>query len=165
MAFEKWGKFNRETSVPLTFEYTREAVTFNPSSGYPITFKYTRRATKSFVYKGMSEAVAKACASAMRRRYTRRFVVWFQRDAYYYPRNTHYDKWVPVANVNVVKREVVYDVQVTIDESVSIYMTERYDIGNERSENMLERQFLYGSHGIGGDRYTRIHGFYLYDED
>lgn len=163
MAFENWGKFNRETSVPLTVEYTKEPFRAG-SSGIPYRYKYTRHVTKSFTYKGLSEAAAKSCAGEMRRKYTRPFVSWVHGATNSTPRPTAYDQYLPVVAVNVVRREVVFDVQVTVDEIIEIYINNNYDIRKDSECKRLENEFLHGRHG--SNWYTRIHRTaFDYDEN
>ena len=163
MAFDTWGKFNRETSVPLTVEYTKEPFRTG-TNGVPYSYKYTRHVTKSFTYKGLSAAAAKACAGEMRRKYTRPFVEWHHGVVQSTPGNAQTDRYQSVAAVNVVRREVVFDVQVTVDETVEIYIRNDYDIRKDGDCKRLENEFLHGR--IGSNWYTRIHrAAFDYDEN
>ena len=163
MAFDAWGKINRETSVPLTVEYTKEPFR-SGSNGIPYSFKYVRHVTKSFTYKGLSEAAAKLCAGEMRRKYTRPFVEWHHGVVQSTPGNAQTDRYQSVAAVNVVRREVVFDVQVTVDETVEIYIRNDYDIRKDGDCKRLENEFLHGR--IGANWYTRIHrAAFDYDEN
>ena len=163
MAFDSWGKFNRETSVPLTVEYTKEPFRTG-TNGVPYSYKYTRHVTKSFTYKGLSVAAAKACAGEMRRKYTRPFVEWTHGLTTSIPKSEMADRYRSVAAVNVVRREVVFDVQVTVDESIEIYIRNSYDIRKEGDCKRLENEFLHGR--WGSVWYTRIHrAAFDYDEN
>ena len=134
MAFDTWGKFNRETSVPLTVEYTKEPFRTG-SSGVPYSYKYTRP-----------------------------FVEWIHGVTTSNPKSEMADRYRSVAAVNVVRREVVFDVQVTVDESIEIYIRNSYDIRKESECKRLENEFLHGR--WGSVWYTRIHrAAFDYDEN
>lgn len=156
MAFDKWGKFNCEILVPETITYTRDISIWGDP--VPLEFKYTRHLTKSFVYKGMTEAAAQDCASAMRRRYTRPIVTWYKsaNSNRHYPRGGSCDQYVLMANVNITKRDVVYDVQVTLDEPIVIYLAEEYTPTSLiRGYELLESKFK-SSQYVGGPLLTRL---------
>ena len=142
MAFESHGFRNYETLVPLSVEYAREVAT--PPAGSwssDVTFKYSRRATKTYVYRGMTEAAAKRCLAEKRRQYMRRFVAWRWQGASVKRDSSANDYYEQVATFNVSKREVVYDVQITVDETVYIYSTRDYSPVTEAGCKYIERLF------------------------
>ena len=77
MAFESHGFHNYETIVPLSLEYSRTPVSY-PAGKWASDqwYRYTRRATKTYIYRGMSEAALKKCLAEKRSQYMRRFISW-----------------------------------------------------------------------------------------
>jgi hypothetical protein len=140
MALNLYGKTNYEVETPLTIEYSRTAVVLKPASGSDITtqFQYVRHATKTYSYKGMTEQALKACMSAKQLMYTRRFMEWrfFARywrcpfelnqapESYLEP--PPYMKCVATFNVQRTSDAPVYDLQIIVDETVTLYDTEDY---------------------------------------
>ena len=142
MAFDKWGRFNRETSVPLSIEYSKEPVATSTFGNTTSWFRYVRRATKSYSFKGMTEAAVKACLAEKRRQYARRMVSWQRYNTIPRALSARYDRFVNVAALNVVRREVVYDLQITVDETVEIYLNRDFDLNTESGCKFLENNFM-----------------------
>ena len=142
MAFENHSFANYETLVPLSLEYSKEVAT--PPSGSwssSVTFKYSRRATKTYIYRGLSEAAAKKCLAEKRRQYMRRFVAWRWQGGTAVRDSMSKDYYEQVAQFNVSKREVVYDVQITVDETVCIYSTKDFSPITEQGCKYIESLF------------------------
>ena len=142
MAFENHSFANYETLVPLSLEYSKEAV--SPPSGSwssDVTFKYSRRATKTYVFRGMSESAAQKCLAEKRRQYMRRFVAWRWQGATMVRDSMSKDYYEQVAQFNVSKREVVYDVQITVDETVCMYSTKDFNPVTEQGCKHIEGLF------------------------
>ena len=142
MAFENHSFANYETLVPLSLEYGKE-VAAPPYGSWSstATYKYTRRATKTYVFRGMSEAAAKKCLAEKRRQYMRRFVAWRWQGAGMVRDDLAKDYYEQVAQFNVSKREVVYDVQITIDETVCMYSTKDLSPITEQGCRQIEGLF------------------------
>ncbi len=136
MALNLYGRTNYETVVPLSVEYAREAAV--AVSGMDTQWRYTRHATKTYKFKGLTEAAAKACLADKRRQYTRRFMAW-QQYSYYFrsPTQAQYATGMTepspymdqVAQFSVSRDgdAPVYTVQIAIDETVAVYSTRDYD--------------------------------------
>lgn len=56
--------------------------------------------------------------------------------------SARYDRFVNVAVLNVVRREVVYDLQITVDETVEIYLNRDFDLNTESGCKFLENNFM-----------------------
>ena len=142
MAFETHSFANYETLVPLSLEYGRGVAT--PPSGSwssSVIYKYSRRATKTYIYRGLSEAAVKKCLAEKRRQYTRRFVAWRWQGASMVRDSMSKDYFEQVATFNVSKREVVYDLQITVDETVYIYSTKDLSPVTEQGCKHIEALF------------------------
>ena len=142
MAFENHSFENYETLVPLSLEYGRTAV--SPPSGSwssGTTFRYTRRATKTYVYRGMTESAVKKCLAEKRRQYMRRFVAWRWQGATMVRDAMSKDYYEQVAQFNVSKREVVFDLQITVDETVCMYSTKDLSPVTEAGCRQIEGLF------------------------
>lgn len=85
MALNLYGKTNYELVVPFTIDYGRTtAITANVyQTNLEAQYRYTRHVTKSYKFKGMTEAAVKACVQAKRAQYTRRFMQWTNYINYY----------------------------------------------------------------------------------
>lgn len=160
MAFESHGFHNYETIVPLALEYGRTAVPYpTGKSGSDTWYRYTRHATKTYVYRGMTESAVKKCLAEKRRQYTRRFIPWKWRGWDMVPCDMSDDYFEQVAQFNVSKREVVYDLQITVDETVHIYSRRNYSPNDEKDCQWIEKMFANPS--SMRDSWVRL---YSYDE-
>ena len=142
MAFETFGPENCETLVPLALQYSRQVV--KPPAGTATTatiFRYSRYATKTYCFKGMSEAAVKRCLSEKRRQYMRRFVAWSWSGASRVRGSLTDDYYEQVATFNVSKREVVYDLTITVDETVFVYSTKDFSPLTEEGCGYIEGLF------------------------
>lgn len=138
MAFTTHSFANYETLVPLALEYSREVFS---SIGLDVTYKYIRRATKTYVFRGMTEAAAKRCLEEKRRQYMRRFVAWNFINGNAMRDSMSKDYYEQVAQFNVTKREVVYDVQITVDETVFMYSKKDFSPLTEAGCKYIEAMF------------------------
>ena len=155
MAFSSYSiDTNYEVQVPLRIEYSGGPFVLRDKYGAFISnkwSKYERRARKTFSYKGMTEAAAKSCVDAMNARYTRKFMSWTQSGFDYYSSadakytnlgsRANPDYFQNVAEINVTRRTVVFDVQVTVDETIVMYLKTKLDVNNATDRIELERQF------------------------
>ena len=124
MAFRDWGEQNCEVIVPLSLDYSRAAII----RGATEQFRYTRHATKTYKFKGMDEATVQACLIAKKRQYNRRFCSWSKGTNYIFTqRDSAYDYFEQVAEFSVTRREVVYDLQITVDETAIVYDAREFD--------------------------------------
>lgn len=160
MAFTNHSFANYEVAVPLSFEYSRETV--HPAGGdygdLP-QYRYTRRATKTYRYKGMTEAALKACLAAKRRQYCRRFMAWtlvggnwispYELDNYSSihggleaPAIAAPDYFEQVASFSVSRDVVVYHLEIAVDETVVMYHSQEYDPNTEAGIAALEARFV-----------------------
>lgn len=142
MAFNTHSFVNYETLVPLTVDYSREVVPFPPGTwSSAVTYKYIRRATKTYVYRGLTEAATKACITEKRLQYMRRMVAWRWVNGAMTRDSMSNDYYEQVAQFNVIKREVVFDVQITVDESVFLYSTRDLSPVTVAGRRYIEGQF------------------------
>ena len=154
MAFSSHSAANYEVQAPLRIDYAGGKYKITDKYGATISdkwYKYERRARKTFSYKGMTEAACKACVDAMNARYTRKLMGWTQSGFGFYTskemaeRNAASratpDYFQSVAEIGVTRRTVVFDVQVTVDETVVIYLTSAYDVNTALGRAALETEF------------------------
>ena len=161
MALSTYSRVNYEVEVPLSREYSRETV--HPAGGTygsEPQYKYTRRTRKTYRFKGMSSAAATECADAKRRQYCRRFMGWKMMGHNWRPpsyfskygmlQSSPPDYWQQVAEVNVIRTGAasVFDVQITIDESVVIYGTWDYDINTAIGCDNCEARFRHATQPV-----------------
>lgn len=173
MAFTSFGAVNYEVEVPLSREYSRETV--HPAGGRygsEAQFKYMRHTLKSYRFKGMSAAATQACLSAKRAQYNRRFLGWTKNGSDW--RSPSYllkwgaaslitpDYFEQVASFNVIRRAVVFDVQIAIDEVVAIYGSWDYDLRTTDGVAACEARFM--QDGSGAERLSYVSS-YDYDEN
>jgi hypothetical protein len=140
VAFETWGQFNVETVSPLVIDYGRSTV---GSAGTAIQYRYSRHAQKAYIIKGLSESAVKACLNAKKRQYNRKFVAWRKGTNWAYSRaDMSLDYFAQVAVFNVVRREVVYDLQITVDETALMYLNNlEWDPLSEEGRANIESRF------------------------
>ena len=160
MAFESHGFHNYETIVPLSLEYSRTPVSY-PAGKWASDpwYRYTRRATKTYIYRGMSEAALKKCLAEKRSQYMRRFISWKWQGFDMEPCDMGEDYFEQVAQFNVSKREVVYDLQIVVDETVHLYSRRNYSPNNEKECQWIEK--LFSQPVSMRDSWVRL---YSYDE-
>lgn len=124
MAFTSWGTFNCEVISPLALDYSRATIIKGSTSQW----RYTRHATKTYLFKGMDEATLQACLIAKKRQYNRRFASWHKGTNFIYTqRDSSYDYFEQVAQFSATRREVVYDLQIAVDETAIVYDNREFD--------------------------------------
>ena len=149
-----YGKINYEVEVPLSLDYTKSTI-HKAGGQYGSTpqYMYTRRATKTYRFKGMSESTAKACLNDKKIQYNRKFMGWKLLGGNWY--NKYYfiqfgnpsaaaeDYHAQVATFNVVRNGAAptFDVQITVNEIVTIYGVWDYNINTPSGIGSLERKF------------------------
>lgn len=140
MAFDNWGAHNTETISPLVVDYGRSTV---GSAGTTTQYRYSRHAQKTYVIKGLTEAAVKACLAEKKRQYNRKFAAWRKGTNLIYTRAAiALDYYAQVATFNVVRREVVYDLQITVDETALLYLNNKeYDPMTEEGCGLIEGAF------------------------
>lgn len=155
MALNLYGITNYSIDVPLTIEYAREAVVtpdvINPH--IDTQFRYTRHATKSYKYKGMTEEAARQCLIDKRIQYARPFMYWTVYGLYYrYPEQYQssgrpylakppYVEQVAQFNMTRAGDAPVYDLGITVDETVALYSTRDYDPNTLSAQTQLKTMF------------------------
>lgn len=179
MAFSSHSFTNYEVTVPLAIEYSRETV--HPAGGnYGSVpqYKYTRRVTKTYRYKGMTEAALKACIAAKRRQYCRRFMAWtlvggdwkssYELENYSAlhggleaPAAPAPDYFEQVAAFQVSREVVVFHLEIAVDESVVMYHSQEYDLNTDAGIAALEARFVNTDTPVS---YIAYKSPYSYDE-
>lgn len=155
MALNLYGKTNYCVDVPYTVEYAREVAVspdvFNPHRD--TQFRYTRHATKSYKYRGMTEEAARQCLIDKRIQYARPFLYWTQYGAYWrYPEQYEsagrpylakppYVEQVAQFNMTRAGDAPVYDLGITVDETVALYSTRDYDPNTLSAQTYLKTMF------------------------
>lgn len=154
MAFNTYTATNREVEVPLSLDYTREVAPVGTSLQVNLRkqYYYTRRARKTYRFKGMDAATAKACLAEKKRQYARRFMSWTKLGTEFMtPRQlkssgnyalVHPDYFEQVATFNVIKSVCVYDVQITVDETTALYSFNEHDPNTAAGQAAIEALFL-----------------------
>ena len=91
--------------------------------------------------------------------YMRRFISWKWRNCDMVPCDMGEDYFEQVAQFNVSKREVVYDLQIVVDETVHLYSRRNYSPNNEKECQWIEK--LFSQPVSMRDSWVRL---YSYDE-
>ena len=187
MALNLYGTTNYELKVPLTIDYSREtAVRKYPAQPtYGVQYRYMRHVSKTYAFKGMDEKTTKACAQAKQLQYTRKLMEWTFYALYYRsPWEMHYciENWrepppytKPMASLNINRpsEAPVFDVEITINETVAVYSLNDFDPSTAQGVAKIEELFMDQTvdsydNPIVGDRYTvpYYHSYvHLYDYD
>lgn len=195
MALNLYGETNYEVQVPFSVEYSREpAITKDIYQPNRVTqWKYTRNAQKTYKFKGMTEDATKQCLTAKRYQYNRRFMPWVrfrgsvtEYGYYHCPdeyRQAGYDYmakdpyYAQVAQFNVSRNgdAPVYDLQITVNETIALYSTRDYDPNVLSNITNIETLFAdqtvtpvdqrINSQDRGGPRYNSYLYEYKYDEN
>jgi hypothetical protein len=144
MAFSNYGTHNYEVVVPLSLDYASAPIEVAAGS-YSSTPQlcHSRHATKTYKFKGMTEAAVKSCLADKRAQYTRRFCTWTRNWTRMVKQSSSSDYYDQVATFNVTRRgdAPVFDLQITVDETVCIYSTTSYDLLTAAGRASLEAQF------------------------
>lgn len=189
MALNLYGKTNYEIEVPLTFNYSRKAIVMPVStqSTFKVQYMYTRHATKTYSFKGMTEAALQACLNEKQLLYTRRFMQWtfyaqYWRSPFeihmsqqYYLEPPPYTDQVASFNVTRTSDAPVFDLQIDVNETTILYDTEDYMpnalSGVQHIEQLFTTQTTYtGSIPLWDDYrsvpYYKSYAYeYTYDEN
>ena len=194
MALNLYGKTNYEVDVPFSIAYSREPA-MQKSQRYPTQptqWRYTRKATKTYNFKGMTEIACKACLDEKQRQYMRLFMPWKRlttsySDYYHCPDEYHfspfgyleedpYRQQVAQFNVSRTSDAPVFDLQITVDETIALFSTYDYDPGTLSGCQHIEQLFstqtltpaderIQGDQSQGGPRYLSYLYQYDYDEN
>ena len=194
MALNLYGKTNYEVKVPLALTYSRE-VGRGPDIYQPsiaTQWRYIRHATKTYVFKGMTEKATKQCLTAKRQQYMRPFMYWqpwsettgtgyfhnsdeYNSAGYSYRNKPPYYEQVAQFNVTRVSDAPVFELQITVNETIALYSTRDYDINTLSSltdiENLFATQTItpvnmrLAGDTTGGPRYNSYLYQYSYDEN
>lgn len=183
MALSSYGKTNYEVVVPMTIDYGRTTA-ITPNVYQPqldLQYRYTRHVTKTYKFKGMTEATAKACVQAKRAQYTRRFMQWVLYASYYRsPWELHnttqswreqppYTEQVATFNVTRVSDAPVYDLEITINETTALYSRRNYEPTSLSAIPYIENMFVEktqdpAGHTIVGELWnTQYYHSYAYE--
>lgn len=189
MALNLYGKTNYEIEVPLSFAYSRHVVVNKPATGSRIVpqFQYVRQATKTYSFKGMSEQALKVCIQAKQIQYTRRFMEWKFYAQYWrnpfelrqtpeqFVEPPPYMKNVATFNVQRPSDAPVFNLQIVVNETTTLYDTEDYspntDSGCQHIEELFTTQTPYTGPvpiwvNYQGVKYYKSYAYeYTYDED
>ena len=192
MALDSYGVTNYEVEVPLSLLYEREAAVeadiYQPTR--ETQWRYTRRATKTYLFKGMTEAAVKECLSAKRQQYMRKFMYWKKHSSHSNPyfhcpdefssagysgqvKEPYYKQ---VASFTVMRNSdaPVYNLRITVDEVIALYSVRDYDPADPTKIDDIEELFATQTSTIspqkfaddsGGPRYNSYLSEYSYDED
>lgn len=188
MALNLYGETNYELIEPLSFSYNRTVAiqAYSETADLVSQYRYTRKATKTYKFKGLSEKALSACLTAKTIQYTRRFMEW--RFYAQYWRNPYelYKSPTPrlspppytdlVATFNVSRGAApVYDLQITVNETVAIYDTEKYEpttlSGVQHIETLISTKTPYTGPrplwvSYQGDAYYKSYAYeFNYDEN
>lgn len=155
MALDTYGAFNREIEVPLALDYSREPAPVGTALQTDLRrqFAYSRRARKTYRFKGMDAATAQACLAEKKRQYTRKFMGWRKQGAEFLNARqlkgrgiyslAPADYFAQVATFNVHRNSAapVFDVQITVDETVVLYSYNEYDPNTAAGQASIEQLF------------------------